>query len=207
MSFCGNHPQSRKSTIRPTEDISRVQYCSPPSLSIGLSICMDLTAENTSESGSTHFNFHCINLSGLLLKIFEHEWPITLIVTPEVLILVLVQQVPNSTESWSGSLSIRKCYHVNGCTIGTHTHTHTHSLFLYKDYRRVLGASKRAVMPPTPLPMRIRKRRNAVAQCYQNLLADSFWHQNHGSSHSSARKYNVGMMGIQNLTLTSQNWF
>jgi len=112
MSFCGNHPQSRKSTIRPTEDISRVQYCSLPSLSIGLSICMDLTAENTSESGSTHFNFHRINLSGLMLKMLKQEWPITLNVTPEVRTLVLVHEVPHSIESWSRSLRMRKCNHV-----------------------------------------------------------------------------------------------
>ena len=99
MSLCGKHPQSRKSTIRPTEDISRVQYCSPLSLSIGLSICTDLTAENTSESGCTHFNFHCINLSGLLLKMLKYEWPRTLNVTPEVRTLVLVHEVPKSIES------------------------------------------------------------------------------------------------------------
>lgn len=138
MSFCGNHPQSRKSTIRPTEDIPRVQYCSSPSLSIDLSICMDLTAENTSESGSTHFNFHCINLSGLLLKMLKHEWLITLNVTPEVRTLVLVHEVPNSIEPWSRSLSMRKCNHVMAVLS-----EYTHSFFLYKDYGRVLGTSKR----------------------------------------------------------------
>jgi len=186
MSFCGKHPQSRKSTIRPTEDISRVQYSSPPSLSIGLSICMDLTAENTSESGSTHFNFHCINLSGLLLKMLKHEWPITLNVTPEVRTLVLVHKVPNSIESCSRSLSMRKCNHVMAVLS-----EYTHSLFLYKDYGRVLGTSKRTANPPTLLPIRIRQQRNAVSWCFPDLLADPFWHRNHGSSHPCSRKYGV----------------
>jgi hypothetical protein len=183
MSLCGNHPQSRKSTIRPTEDISRVQYCSPPSLSIGLSICMDLTAENTSESESIHFNFHCFILSCLLLKMLKHEWPIKLNVTPEVCTLVLVHEVPNSIESWSRSLSMRKCNHMVAVLS-----QHTYSLFLYKDYGRVLGTSKRTV---TPLPIRIRKQRNSVPWCFTDLLADPFWHRNHGSSHPYSRKYGV----------------
>jgi len=186
MSFCGNHPQSRKSTIRPTEDISRVQYCSPLSLSIGLSICMDLTAENTSESRSTHFNFHCINLSGLLLKMLKHEWPITLNVTAELRALFLVHEVPNSIKSWSRSLSMRKCNHVMAALS-----EYTRSLFLYTDYRRVLATSKRTVNLLTPQPIRIRKQRNVVPWYFPDLLADPFWHRNHGSSHPCSRKYGV----------------
>jgi predicted amidohydrolase len=150
MSFCGNHPQSRKSTIRPTEDISRVQYCSPPSLPIGLSICMDLTAENTSENGSTHFNFHCINLSGLLLKMLKHEWPITLKVTSEVQPLVLVHAVPHSIESWSRSLIMRKCNHVMA-VLPEYT---TLPLPLQRLRTRTC-TSKRTVNPTTSLPIRI----------------------------------------------------
>ena len=147
---------------------------------------MDLTAENTSESGSTHFNFHRINLSGLMLKMLKQEWPITLNVTPEVRTLVLVHEVPHSIESWSRSLRMRKCNHVMAVLS-----KYTNSLFLYKDYGRVLGTSKQTVNPPTSLPIRIWKQRNAVPWCFPDVLADPFWHRNHWSSHPCSRKYGV----------------